>query len=527
MLTPRENAMLGSGISPRKWMVCFVLSVFGALLSLAAPPVSAVTPAQVDALFAQWNRNDRPGVALAVIENGQVTYKGNYGMANLDWNQPIDSQTEFHLASVSKQFTAFCILLLEDRGLLSLDDDVREYLPELHDFGQPITIAHLMHHTSGIRDYFEPLIYAGWNLFTDIITPDHVRKIVYRQRTLNFDPGAEWLYSNTGYFLLGEIVQRVSGQTLAEFAKAEIFDPLGMTNTRFDDNDTSLLSNRAESYAAVEDKVYRIPVHFSSNGEAGVISNIDDFIKWNANAFDPIVGNAHILALAESTGRLNNGADTQYAAGLLVIDYSGNRMVLHDGSLAGFRTLYARLPDRKLSVIVLSNDAAFDTNLSFALVNLYLNGGSTPVTDYPLHESIGWGGDAAPVDLLPDAQAPWLQQLRLRLKLKHGDDAPGAAPLQVKPTPDELAAVEGRYYSEECDGYIDVALNKNGELEVQMLRGGRIPFKLLRRTLFQLADGYTNGRFQTGADGSYISLTLTGTRSRDLKFIRMKSPSGE
>ncbi|HZM99550.1 MAG TPA: serine hydrolase, partial [Pyrinomonadaceae bacterium] len=190
---------------------------------------------KVDQLFATWDKPESPGAAIAVIKDGIVVYKRGYGSANLEYNVPITPQTVFHVASVSKQFTAFAIALLASQGKLSLDDDIRKHLPEVPDFGKKITVRHLIHHTSGLRDQWTLLGMAGWRL-DDVITKEHIMKMVRYQRELNFDPGAENLYSNTGYTLLAVIVERVSGQSFREYTEANIFKPLGMTNTHFHDD---------------------------------------------------------------------------------------------------------------------------------------------------------------------------------------------------------------------------------------------------------------------------------------------------
>lgn len=203
---------------------------------------------KVDQLFATWDKPESPGAAIAVIKDGVVVYKRGYGSANLEYNVPITPQTVFHVASVSKQFTAFAIALLAHQGKLSLDDDIRKHLPEVPDFGKKITIRHLIHHTSGLRDQWTLLGMAGWRL-DDVITKEHILKMVRHQKELNFDPGAENLYSNTGYTLLAVIVERVSGQSFRDYTDANIFKPLGMTNTHFHDDHERIVKNRAYSYS--------------------------------------------------------------------------------------------------------------------------------------------------------------------------------------------------------------------------------------------------------------------------------------
>ena len=217
----------------------------------SSPTVQARAPAatakDIDALLAKWNKPGMPGAAVAVIHNGKIVYKRGVGMADIEREVPITPTTPFHVASVSKQFTAFAIHLLAQDGKLSLDDDIRKHLPELHDFGKTITIRHLINHTSGLRDQWNLLAMAGWRL-EDVITEDDIFRLIRRQRALNFEPGHEFAYSNTGYTLLALIVKRVSGQPLPAFAKERMFRPLGMVNTHFHDNYGTLVKGRALSY---------------------------------------------------------------------------------------------------------------------------------------------------------------------------------------------------------------------------------------------------------------------------------------
>ena len=201
-------------------------------VSAAESDTHALLVRKVDALFAEWDKPGSPGAAVAIVKNGLVMYQKGYGSANLEYDIPITSSTIFHVGSVSKQFTAFAITVLAHEGKLSLDDDIRQYLPELPAFGVPITIRHLMHHTSGLRDEVFLLAMAGWRL-DDVITKAHILKLVRSQRELNFRPGEKYRYSNTGYTLLAEIVERVSGKSFREWTATNIFEPLGMTSTLF------------------------------------------------------------------------------------------------------------------------------------------------------------------------------------------------------------------------------------------------------------------------------------------------------
>ena len=323
-----------------------------AVVDLAATPTQIK---KVDMIFSAWNKSDTPGVALAVVKDGKIIYRRGYGMADLERNLPNAPSTVFHLASMSKQFTAFAIQLLADEGKLSLDDDVRKYIPELHEFSKVITIRHLIHHTSGLRDQWNLLALAGWRL-QDVITEDDILNLVWRQKELNFQPGKEFSYSNTGYTLLGLIVKRVSGSSLAAFTKARIFEPLGMHLTHFQEDYSNLVNDRASSYELGPDgKYHYLALSYSNVGATSLFSTVEDLALWDQNFYDGKVGGAVVLAKMRVTSVLNNGKKLNYASGLFIEKYRGLNIVEHAGADAGFRTNLLRFPDQHFSVVILSN----------------------------------------------------------------------------------------------------------------------------------------------------------------------------
>jgi CubicO group peptidase (beta-lactamase class C family) len=269
---------------------------------------------------------------------------------------PITPKSVFDIGSTSKQFTAASILLLEKQGKLSVNDDVRKYLPELPDYGNKITILNLLNHTSGLRDYLTLMELAG--IPTDSVTTDEdALALIARQRVLNFAPGSEWLYSNTGFFLLSTIVKRVSGKTLREFAGENIFTPLGMTQTQFRDSHTSLIANRALAYDANEKRGgYTLNVsYFEQTGDGAVHTSVEDLLKWDENFYTGQIGGKIFLAELQEHGKLNNGKVLDYAKGLNVAEYRGLHTVRHGGSWGGYRAELLRFPDQHFSVACLCN----------------------------------------------------------------------------------------------------------------------------------------------------------------------------
>jgi CubicO group peptidase (beta-lactamase class C family) len=314
----------------------------------------------IDALFAKWNKPDSPGCALAVIKEGKVIYERGYGCANLEYGTLITPSSVFNIASASKQFTAMCVLLLVQQGKLSLDDDIRKHLSEVPDFGKVITIRHLVHHTSGLRDFEQLRIMAGV-LEGDVVTQEHMLDLVSHQKELNFNPGDEFLYSNTGYDLLAEIVARVSGQSFAEFADANIFKPLGMANTHFHDDHARVVRNRAFSYRPVASNSFENAfVNGSVVGGGGIYSTVADLAKWVNNFDHGQVGGPGVLKQIHERGLLNNGHTNRYAFGLFIDEYRGTKMVEHGGGYAGYTSDIIRFPDRKVAVVLLANTSSLN-----------------------------------------------------------------------------------------------------------------------------------------------------------------------
>jgi CubicO group peptidase (beta-lactamase class C family) len=340
------------------------------LAALLAAPLAETAGAaqspeqQVDALFAKWNRPGMPGAVVEVLRDGKVVLAKGYGMADLEHNVPMTPSASFTVGSNSKQFTAFSIYLLAQDGKLSLDDDIRKVLPEVPDFGKTITIRHLLHHTSGLRDYFDLMFMTGTRV-DDVLTQEDGLALVKRQRALNFAPGRHYVYSNTGYLLLGQIVQRVSGMPLAEFARVRIFEPLGMQHTRFLHGYGTLVPQRALPYLPSGAGGYEyVAVGDSADGAGGLVATAGDLALWDRNFYDGRVGGLALLARMQEPGVLGDGKPFNYASGLVVDAYRGRRIVEHGGAISGFNAQMTRFPDQHFSVLVLANTSGSDLDAS-------------------------------------------------------------------------------------------------------------------------------------------------------------------
>ena len=407
----------------------------GILLISSLAHVQTLPPdetTKVDKIFAQWNKPDSPGCALGVYKDGQIVYKRGYGMANLNDDVPITPATVFHVASMSKQFTAASILLLAQQGKLSLDDDVHKYIPELPNFGEPITLRNLLHHTSGIRDQWSLLGLAGWRYSQDLITDDDVMSVLVRQKALNFKPGDKYMYSNSGFTLLAIIVKRVSGMSFREFTTANIFQPLGMTHTHFRDDHEEVIKHDALGYEQDgKDKPFRMDLtNFDTAGATSLHTTVEDLQLWDENFYHPRVGGPALIQQMLERGKLNSGEQQDYASGLVIGTYKGLPIVDHAGADAGYRSDMIRFPEQHFSVAVLCNFADTDpSSLAHQVADIVLA-----------------------KDLRAPAPAP------------AKETANGAAM-----TTEQMAAIAGMYWGREEDDFEKVQV-KDGKLQMDVGR---------------------------------------------------------
>lgn len=352
----------------------------------------------VDALLSPLAHPDRPGCAVGVMQDGRLAYQKAYGLANLEHGIPIDpASTIFNIASMSKQFTAAGVLLLEQEGKLSLDDEVRRHLPELPDFGHKVTIRQMLHHTSGLRDYAGMMMIGERNR-TDYTDNKAVMDFLQRQRGLDFVPGSEHVYSNTGYFLLARIVEKVSGNDYPTFVRERLFQPLAMRNTTVPAELGSLLPHRASGYLPAGPGYYMAALSgWTENGARGVYTTLDDLARWDANFAAPKVGGKALATGLIEPGRLDDGTRIDYAAGLRIGMYRGAATIEHGGADQGFRSEMLRFPDKGISVAVLCNDMGADPEgLAYKVADIYLAGKLEPAKAGAAHQA------NAPVQ--PDAE---------------------------------------------------------------------------------------------------------------------------
>ena len=362
-----------------------LLAVAGSGCSLIGNDLAGGYPSQVDQLFAEWDQPDTPGCALAVGFDGEPAYERGYGLADLDHGMPIQSTTVFDIGSVSKQFTSATLFLLADRGELSIDDDIRAYLHEVPQYQRPITLRHLIHHTSGIRDYLDIMSLSGRSDY-DLLSDQDIVEMVARQENLNFAPGAEYLYSNSGYMLLAVIAKRVTGMTLGELAEREIFQPTGMNSTFFYEDRTRIVQNRALGYDRIDDDSFRL-VHnfnFAIAGDGQLYTTVQDLLRWNQQLYGGTFGGDRLRSVMLERGVLSDDSSIDYAFGLVHGEHRGLQTVGHGGSSWGFRAHLVRFPDAELSVSVLCNvNDASPQQLALQVAEIYLGDRMEPASPDP------------------------------------------------------------------------------------------------------------------------------------------------
>jgi CubicO group peptidase (beta-lactamase class C family) len=361
------------------FLLAAVAALVAASFAFAQSAGSQAPASAVDKVFARWTTTS-PGCAVGVGVDGRSVLERGYGMADLERDVPNTADTIFEAGSVSKQFTAAAVLLLARDGKLSLDDPVRKYVPEVPDYGagNTITIRHMLTHTSGLRDWGEVAGLAGWPRGKRVHTHAHVLDIVSRQKALNFLPGTNWSYSNTGYNLAAIIVSRVSGQSFADFSRARIFQPLGMTHTSWRDDYTRIVKHRAVAYEPAADGYAEDMPFENVHGNGGLLTTVGDLLRWNENFVSPKVGDAALVAEQQTPGKFSDGRAHDYGLGLYIRTYRGVGEVSHSGSTAGYRAFLVRYPDQRISVAVLCNAAnANATQYAHAVADAYLGSALT------------------------------------------------------------------------------------------------------------------------------------------------------
>lgn len=516
----------------------------------------AILAARIDSVFARYTPAT-PGCELLVRQNGTTLLERAYGRASLELGVPISSRTVFNVGSLSKQFTAASIVLLAQDGKLSLDDDIRTFVPELPILDGKVTLRQLLTHTSGWRDYIQLLVWQGHEV-RDHVTPLDAMNVLRTQRALNFAPGTEFRYSNTGYYLMSLVVQRVTGDSLPEFARKRIFEPLGMHDTRYVTDMRAVVEDRAIAYEPAPKGAWREAMSgWEMAGAGGVYTTAGDLARWDDALTSGVLGNRALTDALVTAGKLRDGVSIPYGLGLFVDRYLGQRRVWHNGIWAGYRSILMRFPDARVSIIALCNAAdATSESLADAVARIVLpvpqpaTGAAVeraPTPDATLLSGLYYGGSTNQrvtigVDsgVLSIAGSPATHLIAGRARtfrlpgsttilefkpandtartmISHSDGRSSVYARVGPPLPpSSFLAYRGRYHSDELgvDWTVDV---RGDQLSLVDGRGDRTNIQPIFRDAFA---GPGTVRFERDAGGKVVALTMTTTGVYLLRFMR-------
>lgn len=465
---------------------------------------------KVDAVFAEYDKTNSPGCALAILKDGKIIYVRGFGISNMEYNIAITPSSIFHIASISKQFTAAAIIKLSLEGKLSLNDDIRKYIPEVPDFGQPITFNHLIHHTSGIRDQWDLQGLAGWR-DDDLITEKDILDMLARQKSLNFLPGEEYVYCNTGFTLAGFAIKKITGVSLREYADSVFFKPLGMTSTHFHSDHAEITPNRTSAYVKDEKGKWKISIPvFDNYGATSLFTTVEDLAKWDENFYTKKIGGDAFIQSMLVTGELNDKTPQNYAAGLVIGSYNGYKTEGHGGADAGYRSNLLRFPDEHFSVIVFANLANINTSsLSNKVADLFLKDKSpqNPVIQADPKMFTGWAGDYFDMHT----------QSIMRLYVRNGKL--NAGPSELMPTSNSVFKTRSTTYTFSGD-------SSNTKLALKTIGSKTQTYTKVQKINLSIADlmEYPGDFFSPELDTKYIvsvkdsSLLIKIPRNEDMKL---------
>lgn len=515
------------------------------------------TLAQIDQLFSRF-KADEPGCQLSISRNGQTIYSKAWGMADLEHQAPLSVTSIIEAGSVSKQFTAAAILLLEQQGKLSLNDDIRKYLPEIPDYGDVIRIRHLMHHTSGLRDWGSVMEIAGWPRTTKTYSNDDALMIVSHQKALNNKPGDEYIYSNSNFNLLALIVKRVTGMELAEFTRKNIFEPAGMTHTQWRDNYKRIVLNRAMAYRKTREGFETYMPNEYAYGNGGLLTTTEDLLKWNEFYWGGKLGKPSLLPKQIAPDHLNNGVINPYGAALFIAHKKGWQYINHSGSTAGYRSFLLCYPQLKLSIAYLSNASVLDMALINSVENLFVsakgsrssnpeNAGTYSVSTSDLQKYTGWyreqkTGEGRKLlvkegvlfdgnnQLIASAADAFLLNKQQMIFSDHNkkfidvstdrDTSTYIAVKEAVISTGQLVAYTGRYYSSEAEAAYTVEV-KNGKLQLHLDPVTEIPLNPTYLDGFNINKLDGNLYFERDGNNHITGFKISIPRARNIAFVRL------
>lgn len=526
----------------------------------------------IDSIFLEWNKPNTPGCALGVIKDGKLIYARGYGLANMEYDIPNSASSVFRIGSTSKQFTAACIVLLAEQGKISLDNTLKDHFPDFPEYAKSITIRNLLNHTSGIRDYLTVAYLKGIG-DDDYYKDSDIMKWLVNQNDLNFKPGDEFLYSNSGYWLLGQIVNKVAGMNMADFAEKEIFKPLDMLNTHFHNDHTQIVKNRASGYVPSDKDSYKISMTtLDMIGDGGIFTTINDVKRWDDAYYNSSVLNKEFWNMMTQQGVLNNGEVIDYASGLMISEHKGLKTIRHGGAFVGFRAELLRFPEQRLSIAIFANrgdanPSAMADQVADIMLNESFIDAKTEVQDrndiikkpfiklstneienfsrnywnetdsyarkiYVKNDTLRYyRNENNESDLIPigkdefkmiNVSADVLVKFDKKEKYSMSVIVNGGKPIDFKEYEpkvyinEELAGFEGRYYSKELDAIYTLKLEDN-LLMLYINDNKKSPLKSIMTNLFS-NDDYGTFQFINDEEGKLSGFRLAAGRVKNLKF---------
>jgi CubicO group peptidase (beta-lactamase class C family) len=472
----------------RIWILLYLLFI----ISAAHAQTRGDTVKDIEQIFNRYKAK-KPGCQLAVSRNGKVIFSRAWGMADLEHQAPLSTSSVIEAGSVSKQFTAAAILLLEQQGKLSLDDDIHKYIPELPDYGTPVTLRQMMHHTSGLKDWGSLMALSDWPRGTRIYSNADVLSIMSRQHTLNHKPGDEFLYSNSNYVLFAIITERVSGQSLADYTRIHIFEPAGMNHTSWRTDIKKIVPNRAIAYGKNEGAYFTDMPNENVYGNGGLLTTAEDLLRWNTYYQSGKLGAPSLLPAQLATVPLNNGSSNNYAAGLRVNSYNGQQIITHDGATAAYRALLEYYSSSGISVAWLANTAEFD---------------GAP------------DGTSELRDLLLKKEAFEPNEKNTRFAKAGNTSGAVAEEKLFVLTGQALQEYTGEYYSEEVDSKLAISLI-DGKLIITRYSKARFALTPTHKDAFDIANSKVRVDFERDQSKQVRFLKFTTIKVKNVSFKKM------
>lgn len=439
----------------------------------------------IDDIFIRYT-SDRPGCQLAISRYGKIIYSKAWGLSDIEHATPLATSSIIEAGSVSKQFTAAAILLLQSEGKLSLNDDIRKYLPEIPDYGKTITLQHLIHHTSGLKDWGSLMAFSDWPRGTKLYSNDDVLRIMSKQRSLNHNPGEEFFYSNTNYVLLAIIVQRVSGQSLAEFTTQRIFGPAQMKATQWRNDIRHIFPGRAIAYSKQGDVYFTDMPYENVYGNGGLLTTAEDLLKWNDYYTHAKINGSSFLKEQLDTIPLNNGQPNNYAAGLRLVDINGYKGIVHDGATAAYRSILEYYPDMELGIAWLANTSEFDEK----------GDGLNDLRKLLLT-------DRSKSNNLPSTS----KEKRSKAENKTNKNV-------------NLIPYVGIYTSSEVESALQICLTDN-TLQIKRIKGDIFRLKPVSENEFQIENSKVKVVFEKNAQGEILRLKFSSPKVRNVCFEKL------